>query len=328
MVFIKSINKNIFPHYLPPEEDELFSSWLCRLAINHYVKPQTFIQNYFGKDFPIMNRDIDLYAPENLINILEHHTPLNNYDIRKMFLTIYESYAFEKVGEKGTYTNNILPLGINHRKRKRFGLSLCSCCLKNKNYYKKSWRLITYLICVECNQYLLDRCFSCSAPIAFHRINMSNNVSTIDFKPIYLCYNCNQDLRKYTPTLLPLPFEIKYQRFIDSTIQLGYNKVCSYSFFYIYTLLYLSYKVRGQRRNNRFKEAILSINHKLKKSSTIKEHIKYWTIEQRLETLPFIAKLLNNPLKLKKTLINGRVHKSYVDQDKVLPYWFIKNTIN
>lgn len=149
----------------------------------------------------------------------------------------------------------------------------------------------------------------------------------MDFKPIYICYNCNQDLRKYTPTLLPLPLEIKYQKFIDLTIQLGYNKICSYSFFYLYTLLYLSYKVRGLSKNNRFKEAILSINHKASNYPTIKEHIKYWTIEQRLETLPFISHLLNNPSRLKKILINGKVHKSYIDQDKILPYWFIKNTI-
>lgn len=62
MVFIKSLNKKIFPYYLPPEENDLFSSWLCKLAINHYVKPQRFIQIYSGRDLPIMNRDIDLYA--------------------------------------------------------------------------------------------------------------------------------------------------------------------------------------------------------------------------------------------------------------------------
>ena len=325
MVYIKTLNKNIFPHYLPPKEDELFSSWFCRLAINHHVKPQTFIQNYFGRHFPIMNRDIDLNTPKQLFEILEKHIPLSKKNLNKLFLSDYVSYAFEKISEKGGYTNNVLPLGINHRKRKRFGLQFCPSCLKEKIYYRKQWRLATSLICTDCNQYLHDRCFRCSHPIAFHRINISTSISIMDFKPLNICYNCSQNLAEYTPVILPSSNEIKYQIYINSTIKKGYNKISQYSFNYVYTLLFLSTKLRC-KKDNRFKEAILNTYPQYKEYCSIDKEIKYWDIKQRRETIPFINELLNNPQTLHNTFINGRVHKSYLDNEKVLPYWIIKLT--
>ena len=76
MVYIKSLEKEIFPYFLKPKQNELFSSWLCRISINHKVKPQTFILNYFGRGYPIWNRDIDMFPSSFLVNKLEKHTPV------------------------------------------------------------------------------------------------------------------------------------------------------------------------------------------------------------------------------------------------------------
>jgi len=69
MVYINSINKRIFPNYIKPLPRELFTSWLCRMSTAHDIKPLSFIQNYFGRNQPILTRDIDLFAPDYIINL-------------------------------------------------------------------------------------------------------------------------------------------------------------------------------------------------------------------------------------------------------------------
>ena len=220
MVYIKSLEKEIFPYYLPPEKDELFTSWFCRLSNNHDVKTNTFIQNYFGRNVPFWNRDIDVLEPENIINIMVKHTPLRIENIHEMFLRNYEGFAYYKYHHDGTI-RNILPLGINHRKRKQFGQQCCTKCLSMGTvYFKKSWRLITSVVCTECNQLLIDRCYKCGSPITYYRVNMKSfsNLSTMEFQPLFLCSNCNTDLRKYEPNRIPTKLELDYQKYIDNSI--------------------------------------------------------------------------------------------------------------
>lgn len=322
MVYIKSLNKNLFPLYLPPKEDELFSSWLCRMAINHNLKPQSFTTNYFGREMPIWNRDIDLSPPIKLLDSIEQHTPLTTRSVRRLFLIDFESYVFESKGFMGGYTLNVMPLGIKHRKRKRHGMSFCPNCLNDNVFYQKHWRLTTSIICVKCNTYLLDRCPSCESQITFHRINVSNNASSMEFKPLNTCSNCDYILSNHRSKRKPSLLEIEYQIYINNTIKNGCNSMTQYSFNYIKTLLLLSNKSRSTSKINRFRRALAKTdNFNL---STINNDIRFWKISERIETLPEIYALLKNKKQTKLMFKSNNVTKSYIDPDNILPYWFVK----
>lgn len=326
MVYIKNLQKEIFPHYIPPYEDELFSSWFCRLAINHLVKPQSFILSYSeDNQYPIWNRDIDLLAPPNLITKIEKHTPLNQMEIRSLFLISYESIIAEVVNINGAYINNILKLGIKHRKRSRYGLMCCPCCLKKKGYYKKKWRLQTSILCTDCQEYLIDRCPDCLSPIVFHRVNIGNNTSTMTYSPLNICYNCRKVLAP--AQVKPNEKEIEYQLFINQTIRFGYNKLSQYSFTYFEVLLSLAQNLRTIRKKPRFREAILKYGNKDIEIVPTREELKYWSVQERRKYLPFVYSLLNDSINLKEVFKKGRVFKSYIKSEGEFPFWF-KELVN
>lgn len=319
MVYVKSLNKNILPYYLPPFEDELFSSWFCRLSINHGLKPQSFILNYLGKDFPFWNRDIDLLSPSVLIKFIQKHTPLEIKSIEKMFLSSYESFAFENKNHNG-YNENILSLGIFHRKRKLAGLLCCPSCLYNNHYYKKEWRLITSIICLKCNEYLIDKCKNCTTPITFHRLYIDNNSSVMEYKPIYLCSNCNADLSTQNEELKPKKLEIEYQRYINRTILKGWNNHTPYSFTYIRVILHLSQQICSSKKNNRFRSIL--VNNDTQHFLLLNDlPIQFWGVNERRNILPYIYYLLIDLNKFKNLLIEGNIKISYLDQEKRLPFW-------
>lgn len=326
MVFIKELEKEIFPGYITPEQEELFSSWFCRLSYNHNVKTNTFINNYFGRNFPFWTRDIDVSPPDPVLSIIEKHTPLNSDQVSKLFLQKYEGYAFLKHRSTGSIMN-VLPLGINHRKRKQFGQQCCTNCLsKGVPYYRKSWRLLTTVVCTECKQLLIDRCFVCGSPITFFRVNIktNSNISILDFQPIYLCSNCNTDLRTYQPARKPTELELSYQRFIDESIKKGYNHLTGYSFTFIRVLLSLALRLRSSSSNNRFRETALQY-YNIPKSFIDKE-IRYWSINERRETLSLVYSMFHDyPVSLSKILSEGKVMKAYLVKDNdYVPFWFEK----
>lgn len=324
MVFIHKFNKNIFPNYVPPLTDELFSSWLCRLAYSHKIKTNTFINNYLESNYPIWNRDIDCLAPDKLIEILEQHTPLSRTDINNLFFMSLVGYAFEKLPTH-TSSKYVLSLGINHRTRKHYGQQCCTGCLsKETPYYKRKWRLGSSIICVDCNEYLIDRCFNCHSPITFFRINMGGNKikSTMEFEPMFLCYNCKIDLRKYIPVKQPSSIELEYQVFIDNTINNGFNSMTMYSFTYMRVLYLLALRLRSNTVKNRFRDAISNIlNCEL---GQYDGEIHLWDIQKRIDTFPLVYSLLKLPKEdLYAILKKGRVHKSYLVKDNdPIPYWF------
>lgn len=322
MVYIKSLNKRIFPHYIPPYPDELFSSWFCRLAINHQVKPQSFVQNYWDdRNFPFWNRDIDLSTSKELLKVIERHTPLSLTEVKSMFLTSYESFIAETIRPSDSYLNNILVLGINHRKRKRFGQMYCPGCLRKNGYYKKVWRLQTSILCTACKEYLADRCPYCSSPIAYHRINISNNTSTMNFAPLHICYNCRKDLSACS-TSKPSSKEIAYQEFIDDSILLGHNSLTQYSFTYVQVLLMLAQNLRSNGKKGRLREILTKRKRLPKNFTTTSEDLKFWSIEDRTKYLPCIHKLLIEPEQFKEICLEGNIFKSYLAPEKEVPYWF------
>ncbi len=330
MVYIKNLDKDIFPLYIPPEEDEVFSSWICRLSTNHGVKTQTFFKNFFQNSRGYFSRDIDVLAPNLLLETLLNHTPLNEKEINNLFLKSYEGFAFERINSK-TLTLNILPLGTVNRAKYRYGAQVCVSCLNKKKYFKKQWRLITSILCVECQEYLIDKCPNCNAPIHFFKINKGGNthLPINGFQPLNICYNCLISFKDINQSNLNVIDEnhIEYQKYMNMTIRKGYNIESNYSFLFIKILLILSSLLRSNSHKGVFKKFI-ELNY-YESFNIIDENISFWEVPIRAQTLPFVFNLLHTHKEHFFKLLNEkRIAKSYISSEKNgLPYWFEKNII-
>ena len=325
MVYIKSIDKDIFPKYVLPFDDEIFTSWLCRISENHGLKAKSFITSYIEKKYPLWNRDIDVMAPEELISFFSCHMPNSELSINDLFLKSFDGSAFHKIQPKGL-TLNILPVGVKAKQRSRFGQQCCCSCLSKNQYYKKIWRLSTSIICTECNEYLIDRCPKCISPISYFRINFGGNSSKpkTKFLPLSYCYNCNYDLSKFTQKEKPNCLEKNYQLFINKTINNGYNQKAKYSFTYIRILFALSLRLRSNTQKNRFKTSI----EELTSDSYLyfNKQISHWSVEERRQTFPIITEILNERYSdLEHSFQKNKVLRSTIFKDThEVPYWFEK----
>lgn len=234
-----NFEKHIWPGYIPPEKDEIFSSWFVRLCSEHKIKSHSFSKYYFNNT-PIWNRDIDLYCPPLIIKKIKAFTFLSDPQIRNLFLSSYHGLLFNENKDRLLTIN---PLGIIHRKRKLNGLRYCPGCVDDeKVFFRKSWRLSTSLICTNCNLMLLDSCPTCKSPICFYRLETGYKNSLLEF-PLNKCWNCKNNLHINHSKIPADDSFSQYQRYIDDTINNGYNDKTQYSFQYFYMLISLQKKI-------------------------------------------------------------------------------------
>ena len=324
MVLIK--NKNIWPSYVDPQKDELFTSWLCRLSAEHQIKVYTFLKIYFKNSNQLLARNIDLIKPLEIIKGIINHTLLEKNQIDHLFLTSYEGIIFEKANCK-TYTTGLLPLGIFNQKRTNFGTLYCPSCLnKPIPYFKKKWRLSISLVCLECNIRLKDKCDTCKKPIMFHLTNQSMNTSDVIY-PLSLKYcQCGHDLSQTNindefPTIL----EIEYQKFINQTIKDGYNNISSFSFLFFEGFIMLVTKYLSSSKKNPFREGLLNYHDK-KNIPCEKKDFGLWAIDiRRLAIIDVFSLFANYPYKLNEFLIGNNISKSFIRNNNNYPYWLLNN---
>jgi hypothetical protein len=207
----------ILPIIALPKEDELFSSWLYRLAIKNMTKVHTFYKFHLpGQN--IWNRDIDRLVSDVTIQRLSLLTEIPFDQIFQLTLRSYDKVLFEKCSNN-TKQKWVLPLGIYHRTWKSNGLQYCPSCLSNDQepYFRKSWRLASSVACIKCHTLLHDQCPSCSSPIMFFRADVGFK-NAIGPKQIVECSFCGFDLRK-SPRHPPVIGTIGFQSKIQNTIQ-------------------------------------------------------------------------------------------------------------
>lgn len=324
MVYIKEIEKNIWPGYKKPREGELFSSWLFRLSRQHKIKMYSFCKESLG-GIPILNRDIDLMPNDQLKKIIYSHTPLDLSEIGNLFLSSYQGYIFEKVNPRGK-TMGILPLGIYHRKRTRKGLLYCSECFKKEEYYfKKEWRLLSSILCLKCKCYLRDSCPKCNSPIIFHRLDIGKK-NILHNSEIFICFNCSFDLRKSSNLRVNDRAEIEYQSNIQELIDNGYNDITQYSFTYFRMLFHIcSLFSSTSKKHNKFKR-IYNIKNSNISRKGLNEFI-YLDIASRRNLLVESFKVMKDwPKKFITLCVRENINYSdfWREKKNELPYWVFK----
>lgn len=191
------------PHPLP---DELLSCWLVRIAHAHRIKVQTFCEQVFGRERQVWNRDIDRLAPRWIINRLSIQTGTPLADAHRTALTAYRGLLYPRRKDSGIL-RWILPLDMWHRKHMGHGLQFCPACLAEDSipYYRKRWRLALYTCCARHNAMMHDRCPSCGAGVAFHRIELGRYGSGGE-ELLTSCHQCGFDLRG-SPVVVPTFYE-------------------------------------------------------------------------------------------------------------------------
>lgn len=183
----------VHPHRLP---DELLSFWMLRLAHDNGLKLQTFTNLSFGRSASLWNRDIDRSASPEFIRVLSAYTGSSVDEIWGGTLGAYEGVIFERHNPLGN-TSWILPLGVYHRTRRRFGMQFCPSCLffDRVPYFRRRWRLGFATMCDEHGTLLHDRCPECDAPVIYFRNDLGRRMGA-NLHSHVTCWRCGYDLRR------------------------------------------------------------------------------------------------------------------------------------
>lgn len=200
------LSGDLWPAHPKPLPDELLSSWIVRIARANGLKLQTFCDRAFGKERQLWNRDIDRLAPPWLLASLARHTGTPTGTVRRTTLDIYRGRLFRERNSAGQL-RWILPAGIYHRTRRRFGVQFCPRCLAEDQepYFRTRWRVATLAFCAGHRLRLHDRCPACAASIVYHRRELGRpNVTEPGL--LCLCHACNFDLRRAERVAF-LPYE-------------------------------------------------------------------------------------------------------------------------
>jgi hypothetical protein len=224
----------VLPCIIRPKEDELFSSWLVRLAYSHQLKPYIFYRMLFPK-FNICNIDIDKSVSDKFIQLLELKTTATYDELLSTTLKFYEGNLYLK---NNPYSNIkwLLQLKSAHKAYESFGIVFCPECLKNDKipYFRKHWRLSISIICVKCGIYLHEKCPNCLKSICFYKNDSREETEHIEHSLIN-CNNCHFDLSNAISKRAPSKY-VKKQIELFRIINEGWNQKVIYPHLYFEVL--------------------------------------------------------------------------------------------
>jgi hypothetical protein len=178
-----------FPLKLRPQEDELLSSWLVRLALLHRTMPMTFTNLYLPETKnKFWSADIDLQGDPAMLAALSRKSGVPAESLQAMTLRSYEGFLFEEIHGRTGGTQFINPLGMRGRRSTLPGLRYCPECLREdkRPYFRKGWRLAFSVLCPMHRCYLLDKCPGCATPLTPYLSCRGGKIEA--------CYKCNGSL--------------------------------------------------------------------------------------------------------------------------------------
>ena len=199
-----------------PFKDELLSSWLTRVAIEHKRKLSIFLSLYVKKEGNSISRtDLDYLYDEKLFDALVTKSNLSKKDIFKMSLRSEEGYLYS-CSDNNLYPPNQIRKLVD--KRNHYGLMYCPKCLaEDKNpYFRKKWRYQFYNVCTNHEIFLTDRCWIC-----YERVNFSKIIHN---KNLAICNKCGKDLSTtlFTKIQSSYDYGLKAVKWFEVGLDRGY----------------------------------------------------------------------------------------------------------
>lgn len=183
--------------------DELFSSWLIRLALNSGLSPISLTQLLWPNK-RVWTIDIDRESHKLSFENLSKLSGIAAENINKSFLDNILKSLNIKGNNNGTQ-KWLLSLGIRNRRRNQ-SLQYCPICFNSPEpFLKIEWRFVWQTCCSTHHCLLLDHCFHCGAMFLPHLLEPNG-----DLLKLHHCYRCKNPLVK-TEASKPPTDSIKMQ---------------------------------------------------------------------------------------------------------------------
>src|SRR6266545_615037 len=184
----------VWPVHLKPQEDELLSSWLARLALAHGQTAASF----FNQTWPgryLLARDLDLWNDQATFELLAKRTNTPPARAFAATLAAYDGWLFEDKPHQ-SHAPWMLARHLNVRPQRWFGLQFCPWCLAadKEPYFRRQWRLALMVSCPIHRVLLLDHCQSCGAAVCYER-QSARELGDGEILTLTRCHKCNADLR-------------------------------------------------------------------------------------------------------------------------------------
>lgn len=195
---------------LKPEDDELLSSWLARVALAHGVTVDELISSLLpkGKLYLWMTKDIDLgfgradilvnTKRTALLDALSKRCAASSDTVNKTTLDEFDGRLYRRLYISRLYSW-ITPNDLRRERYipgyvRRFGVQACPQCLAQDNtpYFRRRWRFGFVTTCPIHESLLIDRCPACGASIKFHESVSAPEAAS---GMMTVCYECGFDLK-------------------------------------------------------------------------------------------------------------------------------------
>src|SRR5438876_5595934 len=216
-----SFTGTLWPVHLKPQEAELLSSWLARLALAHGQTVATFTSRVWPGRI-LVARDVDLWNDPGIFETLSIKTGTPPARVFAATMASYEGWLFDK--PRKCHLPWALPRYLNISPHRPFGLQFCPWCLASDKepYFRRQWRLALMVLCPLHRTLLLDRCQSCRMAVCYER-QTAKEPSTRWM--LTQCYKCKTDLRKFATHRYRKPVdsgELEFAVFLQTALQRGW----------------------------------------------------------------------------------------------------------
>ena len=183
---------NLWPIRPKPKQDELLSSWLCRIAEENQMQTSAFCSAVFlGERFTF--REIDKTFDFEMMTNLSLGTGIPIDRIWEASLLSDSGYVFD-FRPVGT-TEWIFPTASAEGESGN-GLAYCPLCLEDESYYRRSWRFAFNPACPKHRVFLRRDCPCCGKPYNYY---YGITELPAGAPLIVTCRWCGADLRNAAP---------------------------------------------------------------------------------------------------------------------------------
>jgi TniQ len=246
-----------------PREDELYSSWLVRLAHGLAIKLQSFVVHVLGMSPGFWTDDVDRDPGRRALRILAAGTAVPFNRLAAMGLSAYDGYLWECYYPRGPLPW-VMPIGRDGRRRRDHGQQFCRRCLAEDEqpYFRRQWRLAFNVLCERHAIMLDDACRQCGAPVEFHVGDFGKRLLNFEC-PIARCGTCGADLRLAVADDHKAPAALlQFQAALDAMLRDGWSPALpgggSYSFLAFGGLRYMVRLLCSRGRSGRLRALMLA----------------------------------------------------------------------
>ena len=206
---------------VPLHPDELLSSWLVRAALAQGCDPLVLTGCVWPK-WRAWTVDVDRTVTLERLTVLAELSGISVGAFKATALQLVSSQICGSTQSRMKRWPWILSLGARNTKR-HGGLQYCPECLAADHdpYYRICWRFAWHTGCELHNRSLLDRCWSCSAPLEPHRLQATDSDITV-------CASCRKSLRSAPGGAWPddaRRFQIAADKVLSQDTGIGFGHV-------------------------------------------------------------------------------------------------------